>query len=525
MNISFKLFAFLSIFLLLITACEKNELLHNVGTIQAETYTYNQATTSFDLGDQVTAAIAAPQGIRFVYCYLVRGNATDSLIHVTNATLDNPTQYQLQIPGSAFPKHSMQQVRGIKVLVKQADNSSIEGFVSLNYYDPEKPYFQDFPISIQADLDGGKTPITGLVQSAVGLQKIELYDDYQKEGEYHLLQTFTDLQSSKAYRLEMDYSYRKAAQHIRVVATDIFGQQQELIIAMPVDLSAFKPIFEAFPQKVTPIIGQAVMIAGQIKSIAGLKEIEIYDDYNGAFTLIHKIDNLQAATMYDMNYSYNFRKRAQQLKIIAIDLEGLRTELLIALDFEYQTILYRDITMSAQTLGTQSGFLSDNGRTISNCDLPAHESDLSFLFYATANGPTFYSPTNTGSISANLKCGNSPWVIGNAGALRATRFRVLVNESSIGVTEIYNLYKQQELEDLSNEFFVARSILAPGSSGPRYEANGAPSATLFNLTSANLIYTRIPTGATTFKNALIQVKDIHVDGGNSTIRFDILIQK
>lgn len=60
----------------------------------------------------------------------------------------------------------------------------------------------------------------------------------------------------------------------------------------------------------------------------------------------------------------------------------------------------------------------------------------------------------------------------------------------------------------------------------RYEASAAPSASLFNLTTAKIIYLRITNRTTNaYKNAIMVIKELNSSVGNSTMKFDIYIQK
>ncbi|MNX80835.1 hypothetical protein D3C86_1125040 [compost metagenome] len=183
--------------------------------------------------------------------------------------------------------------------------------------------------------------------------------------------------------------------------------------------------------------------------------------------------------------------------------------------------------MNAQTLGTNTTFL-ENGSTAGNCELVANEANMLFLFYATSAGPTLYNPFSgtTGSFPANMRCNGTAWTIANPAVLKDTKFRVLINGASAGQTDVYNLLNANEIDDLSDTFFSSRSLGAPGSSGPRYEATAAPSTSLFNLSTAKILFLRITNKVNnTYKNAIMEVKEVNSNAGNSTIKFDIYIQK
>ncbi|MNK01701.1 hypothetical protein D3C87_195070 [compost metagenome] len=508
-------------------SCKKEKLSDiGEGSVTAETYTFNRATKSFDLGDDISSEIVAGEGIRFIYCYLVRNNATDSLIHVTNNTENNPSNYTLTIPLSSFPAYNMSQVRGVKVLVKQGNNTSLEGFITIRFFDPDLPQFAGFPEEIIADL-AGTTAIAGNLSSAYGIKQVDIYDDYQTENTYVAVHSITSVNGAKQYALNYDYTYRKAAQHIKVVVTDIYNQQSELIVNMPVDVSIFKPRFVGFAATIMPVSNGSTPISGNITSVTGLKKVDVYDDRSGSYVLLNTVDNLNGTKNYNLSTSYIFKKRAANLKLIAVDMEDLQTELVIPLEVTYGSVVYRNITMNAQTLGTNTTFL-ENGSTAGNCELVANEANMLFLFYATSAGPTLYNPFSgtTGSFPANMRCNGTAWTIANPAVLKDTKFRVLINGASAGQTDVYNLLNANEIDDLSDTFFSSRSLGAPGSSGPRYEATAAPSTSLFNLSTAKILFLRITNKVNnTYKNAIMEVKEVNSNAGNSTIKFDIYIQK
>ncbi|TZF83579.1 hypothetical protein FW774_08840 [Pedobacter sp. BS3] len=509
-----------------ISSCKKDELSSGDGTVTAEGYTFNKANQKFTPDDDVKAEITSGQGIRFVYCYLVRSNATDSLIYVTNNTSDLPRDYTLTIPAASFPVNNMAHVKGVKVMVKQADNSSLEGFITITFFDPDLPQLTGFPQSLTADINGGNTQIKGTVTSAYGLKQIDIYDDYQTENTYVLVNSITGLNDVKQYAVDYAYKYRKAAQHIKVAATDIYGQVNELIIDMPVDVSIFKPQFTGFAASITPNQSGTTPVTGTITSVTGLKRIDIYDDYQGSYELVGSISNLNNALSYNMSYDYTFRKRAAHIKVVAEDADGLQAELIIPLDIVYYTTLYKDVFMTGQTTATNTIFFDSNGTTGSNCDISANEATMAFLYYGTSTGPAFYSPTNTTNVAANYKCSGTSWVISNQSVLRATRFRVLV-PGTTGIDNVYALYNADAIDKLDDAFFDANSIAAPGGSSAKYDPSASATTSVFNTASAYLIYARIPdaNGGTTHKNALIRVKEATSSTGTSTIKFDIMIEK
>ncbi|WAC40535.1 hypothetical protein [Pedobacter sp. SL55] len=521
------LFCFLAI--AIIVGCKKNDFSDiGEGTVEAKEYTFNRATKTFDLGDELKSNIAAAEGVKFVYCYLQRTDKTDSLIHVTdNKGVISPT-YELAIPIAAFPVNNMSTVKGVKVLVKQGNNSSLEGFVPIKYLDPALPQFSAFPATINANLNGLPTAITATIKSEFGIKQVDILDDYQTENTYVLVNSITGIANVKEYVLNYAYTYRKAAQHIKIRATDIYNQTNEQIIDMPVDVSIFKPRFENFSTTIVPNTTGTTAITGLITSITGLKQVKIYDDYQGAYVEIADLNSLNNTLSYSFNYAYTFRKRAQHLKLIAIDKEDLQTEFIITLDYSYGSFVYRDVVMSAQ--GTASAgsansvFISETGAVVGNCELSANEDKMAFVMYGGGSGVTasmnFYSPTNTANVATNYRCNGVSWIRGN-GTFKATRFRVLTQGTTVN-DKIYSDVASGDIDLMDAAYFTG--IAAPSSSSvPSYHA----SSQVYNTTNASIIYAQIPNSAGVMKNCIIKVKEFSVNStvGNSTIKFDIYIQK
>jgi hypothetical protein len=520
-----KPFAIILAFCPILLSCKKEKVKDNSSSFSAEEYTFNKAIKKFTLGTSVNAQLSSSLGLRFVYCYLTRTNATDSLIYVTDNTVDNPTSYELKIPLSSFPVNNMSKATGIKIMAKQTDNSTIQGNIKITYFDPALPQLSNFPASITANLTGGNTAIKGNIASAYGIKKIDVYDDAKKENTYELITSITDLNDTKDYALDYAYKYRKAAQHIKVVATDIYDQTTEQIINMPVDLAAFKPNFVNFQSGITPNLNGSTPITGSITSATGLKKVDIYDDYLGSYVLVNSIANLNGSLAYNLNYNYTFRKRAAHIKLIAFDNDDLQTEKIIPINFTYNTELYRDVLMNAQTTGTATLFFIDNGTTKGNCELNASESTMSFLFYGTSTGPAFYSPTNTTNIASSLRCNGTSWVVGNTSNLRATRLRVLV-PGSAGIDNIYARYNAGTIDEIDDDFFNVNSVAAPAGSSVRFDPSVAATSSIFNISTAYLIYARVPNSTgTTYKNVLIRAKEVVSSVGTSTVKFDIIVQK
>jgi len=517
------LFCFLAI--LIIASCKKNEFSDlGEGNVEAKEYIFNRATNTFETGNEVTSNISTTSGVKFVYSYLVRTGKPNLLVKVTDNSKSPTNDLALSISVDSLNKHDLATVTGLKIMVKLVNNSSLEGFIPIKYFDPALPQFTAFPSVINANVNGSITAIAGVIKSEFGIKQVDILDDYQTENTYVLVNSITDIAKVKEYALNYAYTYRKAAQHIKIRAIDIYNQASEIVINMPVDVSFFKPRLQNFPASVATT---ATSVSGLITSITGLKKVDIYDDRNGAYQLLNTVDNLNGVKTYNYNSSYSFKKRASNIKIIAIDTEDLQTELIIPINITYQSLVYRDVDMNAQNLGTKTAFLS-TGAVTGNCGLLENEANLYFLFAQQTAGATFFNPSTaaTGSITSSLKCNGANWAPISPSNLNDTKFRVLVDGASTGQTAIYNLLADGAIDDLSDAFFTANAIGAPTSNNPRYDGTTAAAAGFFNTTNGRLIYAKVrnPTTQAT-KNVLIHIKEIKLDGGNSTTKFDIYIQK
>lgn len=507
---------------LVFSSCKKDNSGISKDVISSPEYIYNKATKKLSPDGDLTVTIASPDGIKNIYSYLIRGNKTDSLVNVFyGAVQEEANNFKYVISTGAYSASDLSQIRGIKVLIRNNADAVTETFVKIDYFDPSKPNFKDFPLSIDANLSGLATPIRGKVLSEQGIKQVDVYDDYQKEGTYVLSKSFTGIDGVKEYALNYDYTYRKASQHIKVVATDIYNQQSELIINMPVDMSVFKPKMLNFPDKVT----SETAFTGKITSVTGLKKIEIYDDKTGSYELIDTKANLSSSTDYSFSYTYTLRMRASNIKIIAEDLEGVQAELIIPIDVTYGSVLYRNVEMNAQNAGTKTALLR-NGTTIGNCALTANEANIIMLFGNQSAGLTLFNPASAGSYPASLKCDNGGWSIANPAGIHKMVFRVLVKGTNDGVNTIFSTLESNSIDDLSDSFFSTAGT--PGSNTPRFTTGAANTSTnLFNLTDGKLLYAKLTNQQTSItKNVLIHIKDANVDGNtNSTIKFDMYIQK
>ncbi len=414
--------------LFIMSSCKEDDETRLDDAITAKDFVYNLATKKMSPDNELNGSIQSQAGIKLVYYYLLRHNASPVLVHTDEPVAEKQYDYDFKVPNSAFSDQDMAMVKGVKIMIRHLDNSSSEGLVNVVPFTPARPAMSGFPETLTPEMDGTANPISGTIIAESGIEKIDVYDDRTALGNFELLESITGLDGVGEYRLD---------------------------------------------------------------------------------------------------YSYVFAKRANQVKIVVTDGVGVTAESIVNLNVVYPTITYSDVFMTAHSTGTNTIFISESGTTLGNCSLNASESNMAFLYYGTGTGPSFYSPTNTTNVAKNFKCDGVSWEISNPAALKATRFRVLVKGSSGDVDEVYSLVENNGIDILDDSFFADRNIAAPTGSSARFDAASAASATIFNLTNANLIYVRIPdaAGSTTYKNALIKVKEASSTTGTSTIKFDIIVQK
>ena len=299
-----------------------------------------------------------------------------------------------------------------------------------------------------------------------------------------------------------------------------------------IKLSAFTPPLpklENIPSSLLPDNSGKISITGNAGSENGLKLIEIYDDYEGTFALVSRIDLIQNEKVYVLNYEYSYRKNAGKLKVVVTDHFGLKAEAIITIPLKSYA-LYQDLSMmangTASAPSSSSFFIGETGTILGSCNISGQEQKLDFVTYCSSTTPVFtlYSPGNTTTIAKNYKCGASVWEP-NATDLKATRFRVLV-PGTAGIDKIYAAYTNNAITELDDQFF--EGIPVPGSSTAKFDATVAnQAANIFNLTSAYLIWIRVPKANGSFVNQLLRAKYVTIGSspGLSTIKFDILVSK
>lgn len=409
--------------MLVLSSCKEEKALKPADTYTLGDFVYNLATKKFEPQAELNGNIQSASGIKLVYYYLLRGEENAPvLIHTEEPDSESQFNYNFTIPNTVFSEVNMEEVSGVKVVLRHLDNTSSEGQFKVSSFMPERPKLTDFPTMI--------TPVTS---------------------------------------------------------------------------------------------GGSTLVSGKVAAESGIAKIEIYDNYTGAFEIVESITNLNGAKTYDLNYSYSYTKNASKLKVVVTDAIDIPEEVIIELDVPYS---YFKVFMTAHGTGTNTVFIPETGTTLGNCSLNDTEAVMAFVYYATSNGPSFYSPTNTGNVARNFKCNKVDWVIQNPAAMRATRFRVLV-KGSTGINNVYAQFDANTIENLNDAFFSANSISSPSGNNARFDPTVAGATNIFNLTDASLIYVRIPDvgNPSTYKNALIKIREATSTGNTSTVQFDIMIQK
>lgn len=295
-----------------------------------------------------------------------------------------------------------------------------------------------------------------------------------------------------------------------------------------IKLTAFTPPLpklENVPASLLPDGADKITITGNANSENGLKFIEIFDDYQGAFVLVNKIDVPGNEKTYNLNYAYTYRKNAGNLKVIVTDQFDLKAEATINIPLKKYT-LYKDLVMmangTASAPSTSSFFFGETGTVTGTCNISGQERNLDFVTYCSSTSVfTIYSPANTTTISKNYKCNTLIWEP-TLTDLKATKFRTLI-PGSADADRIYAAYSSNSITDLEDAFFGG--IIVPSSNTVKYDAL-APAANAFNL-SAYLVWIRVPEADGTFTNQLLRAKEVNIGStpAVSNIKFDILVSK
>lgn len=303
-----------------------------------------------------------------------------------------------------------------------------------------------------------------------------------------------------------------------------------------IKVTAFQPplpVLSNFPAKKLPNTNNQIVITGTATSETGLSKIEILDDSQGSYSLVSTIGNLNGVKSYNVNYTYTYRANTASVKIIAYDTFNITAEFVISVPALPFTV-YQNVAMGAQgnssTTVTNNHFFISNGTTAGSCTLNADEANLDFLYYGTSSGPSLYAPTNATNIAKNFYCNgtNNYWNTSTTDftKLKPTRFRVLVPGDGGVIDALYTNFNANNIPDLNDDGFF-NGISTPSGSTAKYVAGGTNSASQFDITTAYLIWVRVPTtpAATAYKNCLMRVKNAVDASSVSTITFDIYIQK
>lgn len=296
-----------------------------------------------------------------------------------------------------------------------------------------------------------------------------------------------------------------------------------------IKLTAFTPPLpklENVPASLLPDGTDQVNITGKASSENGLKFIEIFDDYQGAFVLVNKIELSGNDKTYNLNYAYTYRKNAGNLKVVITDQFDLKAEAIINMPLKKYT-LYKDLVMmangTASAPSSSSFFFGETGTVTGTCNISGLEKNLDFVTYCSSTFVfTIYSPANTTTISKNFKCNTLIWEP-TITDLKATKFRTLI-PGTADADRIYAAYNSNGITDLEDAFFG--SIIAPSSNTVKYDSL-TPAANAFNITSAYLVWIRVPEADGTFTNQLLRAKEVSIGStaAVSTIKFDILVAK
>ncbi|NGM89992.1 hypothetical protein G5B35_22100, partial [Parapusillimonas sp. SGNA-6] len=280
------------------------------------------------------------------------------------------------------------------------------------------------------------------------------------------------------------------------------------------------PKWENVPSSLEPDENDIVHVTATALSQNGITKIELYDDYQGTFVKVHEV-TVNNDQQYSFVYDYTYRPNTANLKLVLYDGYDLQTEAVISIPVLPYDI-YKDVTMSAQGTTTvtfdNSAIILPTYQLIGPCNFANYETSISFFFYNTSNGPTFYAPTNSGGVIGNYRCNGAQYAptIPVTG-WTATLFRVLDPTNSTQ-SAIYDAYNTNNIPSLDDGFFTGISL--PSSGAPRLGTSSGQ----FNVETAYLIWARIPNPDKTI-NVLLRIKNVNSNGNQSTVTFDLLVPK
>lgn len=416
----------------------------------------------------------------------------------------------------------------------------VAGFILLNSCKKDKTAAntpdvltaKDFTFNTATGQTGPDTALNGELNSTIGIRLIYFYLMRSDKTDSLIYRDTPAQENRNLYHFSIPTKSFSAAKltkvtGVRVMVKHIDNSSFEGLIKM----TAFTPTMPALsdiPASVLPDETGKTLIKGKASSENGLKLIEFYDDYRGVFEKIDQIELTKNEKTYELSYQYTYRKNAGKIKIIITDNFGLKAESLINIPIK-SYVLYKDLTMmahgTASAPSVSSFFNGEAGSLLGSCNVSGQEQRVDFVTYCTtAMVFSLYSPASATTITKNYKCNTQVWEPDPA-SLKATKFRVLI-PGTADADRVYAAYHANTITALDDQFFAG--ITAPGSSTAKFDAASAnQSANVFNVTTAYLIWIRVPKPDGTFTNQLLSAKAVAI--GNpvavSTLKFDIFVSK
>lgn len=535
-------FSLLLLFAVGVFSCKKDQL-QSTTSMTADAYVYNKATGKFS-PTPVGGTLNSSAGVKVVFYYLQRSGAQDSLIQ-TDMPQGDTKAYKFQLKDdvtASLQTSNMSAVTGIKILVRNTDNSFFDQVIKVTYYDPAAPQFSNFATPITPAMPG-TTNITGNITSEPGLTKVYVYDD--STGAFTVVDSIPG-NNSKNLAVSYKYTYRFGAKNMKIEAIDIYGLKNSTNIAF-VNVPFNPSIIPSAASFGYALPDGGATITGTITGYTNLADIKVYKVAGTTETLL-TLTSIKVPVPASKTYNFSitdfpFSAGVDTCKIVVKDDGGRTGTAKIPLK-ELGYYYWKNVTMTAQGNanggGTACFFIGTGTSALSlgsNCDLASAtqganplDAKIDFHIFATSAGAvTFYNPANTSTATiSGYKCypgGTTQWNPANPVTntnLKKTNFRVVPTTAAL-----YNTYPA--LPDLN---LATVGVTAP-------TANTVPStgSNSFNLTDSYLIFGTIapPTsvgGAS--KNILIRVTNLNVVGetsgsstnyGKSTLTMDIMKEK
>lgn len=414
----------------------------------------------------------------------------------------------------------------------------VAGFILLNSCKKDKTTAdtpdvltaKEFTFNTATGQTGPDTILNGELNSTIGIRLIYFYLMRSDKTDSLIYRDTPTDENRNLYHFSIPTKSFSAAKltkvtGVRVMVKHIDNSSFEGLIKMTAFTPAM-PVLTNIPASSLPDEMGKVLINGKANSENGLKLIEFYDDYKGIFEKVDQIALTKNEKTYELSYQYAYRKNASKIKIVITDNFGLKAEAMINIPIK-SYVLYKDLTMmahgTASAPSVNSFFNGKAGSLLGSCTINGQEQKIDFVTYCTtAMVFSLYSPASATTITKNYKCNTQVWEP-DPTSLKATKFRVLI-PGSIEIDRVYAAYNANTITALDDKFF--EGITAPGSSTAKFDATTAnQAANVFNVTTAYLIWIRVPEPDGTFTNQLLRAT--HVVIGNpvavSTIKFDILV--